>query len=230
VHYVASPLAATVLGLRGKIEPAHPARALVLLCALALFAIVVGTGLSLVDERAKELERHGQEISTLNRTLLEQTARAIDSVDFAIEAARLQLLQLEVAGMWSEDVQHQVLENRVAKLPHLRSMVLIDREERVLASSCSYPAPRIQAGECVGLTRLQAPEEDLLLVDGPTQSTLDGQWLLPVGRRLHPADGGDRRRSRTKILYAPIRRVGCRLRYQYPVADAGRHSGGEFLA
>lgn len=194
-------------------------RALVLLCTLALIAIVVGTGLSLLDERAKELDRHAHEIATLNRTLLEQTARAIDSVDFAIEAARLQLLQLEDAGMWSENVQHQVLESRVAKLPHLRSMVLIDRDERVLASSCSYPAPRVQAGECVGLTSLQAPEEDRLLVDGPTQSTLDGQWLLPVGRRLHPANMGEMLKS-DLIVAAVEPRYFTRL-YDELGADSG---------
>ncbi len=202
-----------------RIRRGHALRALVVLCVLALVAFAAGTTLSLLDERTKELERHAHEISTLNRTLLEQTARAIDSVDFAIEAARLQLLQLEDAGMWSENVQHLVLESRVAKLPHLRSMVLIDRDERVLASSCSYPAPRVQAGECVGLTRLQAPEEDRLLVDGPTQSTLDGQWLLPVGRRLHPMNVGETLKS-DLIVAAVEPRYFTRL-YDELGADSG---------
>lgn len=185
-----SSLAAAAAQRRRVIEPAHPVRALVQLCALALIAILVGTGLSLFDERAKELKRRAHEIATLNRTLLEQTARAIGSVDFAIETARLQLQRFEDAGMWSENIQHQVLENQVAKLPQLRSMVLIGHDESVVASSCTYPAPRVQAGECVGLTSLQAPTEDRLLIDGPTQSTLDGKWLLPVGRRFQPADVG----------------------------------------
>lgn len=213
-----SSLAAASSGSRDKVEAAHPVRALVLLCALALLAIVAGTGLSALDDREKELQRYAQEVATLNRILLEQTARAVDGIEFAIEAARLQLLQFADAGMWSENVQHEVLKSRVARLPQLRSMFLTGQDGRVMASSCAYPA-HLQSATCAAPAGLHAADEGRLVMGAPSAEAAAGDWLLSIGRRLGAADVGNARRS-DRIVAVVEPRYFTRL-YDELRADSG---------
>jgi PAS domain S-box-containing protein len=171
-----------------RLKPLH---ALLALSMLALLAIVVGSALSLREQRARELVRAEQDVANLARALTEQTARAIESADLILQGARERLQADRAAGYLMEERSlHTLLQARIDGIPQVRALTLANPDGTVRASSWGLPAPAIPLKQRQDFAFLSTHEGGELYVARPMRSLSDGRWSLPLSRRIEDASGG----------------------------------------
>lgn len=176
--------------LNDRLRQIPSVRAVLLLSLVMIVATVISAAAVLVDLRHKELA-HGQgEIVTLTQVLAEQTARTIESVALTMRSARERLGD-DIGRHFELDSHavHLLLRARVAGLPQIESLFLIDRDGNGINSSRPDFVPGFPM-RAPGLFRhFVAHAGDGLLISPPEQAPDDGHWIYYIGMRLDALDG-----------------------------------------
>lgn len=149
-------------------------------------------GLTIVDVVQSRKERIGEAVAISN-LILRQAERQIDGTIAAIDQALLRLKDVltrhpEWRSPSNKDL-HAYLKQIAESLPNVGSLIVIDRQGRMIASSLDPPIRSFSA-----VSRPYFPfhrdRPDGGLYVGPLligQTT--GRWTLPVSRRLSNAQG-----------------------------------------
>ena len=168
----------------------RPVCALFILGILAISAILGETALILWEQRERTVARVEREIAALNRSLAEQTARAMQSTDLMLDGARERLLRdRSAAYLMDEKAVHTVLRARIDGMPQVQALSVVDADGRIAITSRAYPSPYVYIGDHEPFLFHHDAAADVLHVAKPVRGRMDGKWLLPVSRRIPAIDG-----------------------------------------
>lgn len=176
--------------LKGRLRQAPSVRAVLLLSLVMILATLISAATVLVDLRHKELA-HGQgEIVSLTRILAEQTARTFESVALTMRSARERLAD-DIGRQFELDSRpvQLLLKARVAGLPQVKSLFLIDQDGFAVNSSRPDFIPRLPMRDREVFSHFVAHDSDDIFISRPEQARVDGQWTYYVGMRLTDAAG-----------------------------------------
>jgi len=183
-------LAFQLKSLEGRLRQTPSVRAVLLLSLVMILATLISAAAVLVDLHHKELA-HGQgEIVSLTRILAEQTARTFESVALTMRSARERLTD-DIGRQFALDSRpvHLLLKARVAGLPQVKSLFLIDHQGFAVNSSRPDFIPRLPMREREVFSHFVAHDSDDLFISRPEQARVGGPWTYYVGMRLLDAAG-----------------------------------------
>ncbi len=170
-------------------------RLLLLIGALALAAILAGTDQYIQILRDKEIEGAKRELATLNLSLAEQTARAIQNVDLVLTSVIDQMkadgvaTPEDVARLRSDPDTHERLKAKASVVPQIDAVTLIGADGQLINFSRFFPAPAINVAERDYFVALKDHRTDAPFLSEPVQNRGGGVWTVYLARRISAPDG-----------------------------------------
>lgn len=177
----------------GIIRYSQSIKAVLLLSLTMVLALSLGTLVLLLDLRRNEVEQAKDGISNLSRILAEQTTRTIDGVTLSMRDAKERLSDNigQNLPLTSTPVR-LLLRSRIAGLPQVKSMFVVDSSGTVANSSRSdLKSPLSAANRDFFLHFVDSGIDDLF-ISRPEQARIDGQWTFYLSMRLTDAEGAFR--------------------------------------
>lgn len=160
-------------------------KAVVLLSLVMIFSLVIGSGFLLFDLHERELDHAKGEVASLSRILSEQTTRAFDGVSISLRAAQERL---------SDDIGSQLaldstpvrlmLQARIAGLPQVKSMFLVDRNGMAVNSSRKEFKTAVSVAQRDFFRHFIDSADDEMFISRPERAMVDGQWTYYIAIRL----------------------------------------------
>jgi PAS domain S-box-containing protein len=167
-----------------------PTRALIAFGFLAAVIVVAATGLILWNLHSRELARAEREISNLCELLTEQTERALQSVDLVLRGTRDRLREGRTSGYLVEPkALHTLLRARIAGMPQISTLLLVDAGGDLVATSQQFPTPRLSLADRGYFTAHREDPAWGVYVGQPVRSRVDGQWTFMMSARLSDGEG-----------------------------------------
>ena len=90
--------------------------------------------------------------------------------------------------MVSQAVQHD-LRDRIAGLPYITALILLDRDGRLLNFSRAWPLPAIAATDHDLLRGMMDADAPQTFVSAPARGLVSGEWQIYLSRRFETSDG-----------------------------------------
>jgi len=90
--------------------------------------------------------------------------------------------------MVSQAVQHD-LRDRIAGLPYIAALILLDRDGRLLNFSRAWPPPAIGATDHALLREMMDADAPQTFVSAPARGLVSGEWQIYLSRRFETSDG-----------------------------------------
>ena len=157
----------------------------------AFVAIIVAlSGYDILRTYNATVENTGRELDTQSRIIAEQTARSLQAVDVVLRHLQEQWRQGVLPPLGSREM-HDYLARQSIGLVQIEGLVLIDAKGDSRAGSLFYPVPTPRP-TVAGLPLFQYIRETRdngLLIGTALRSDVDGEWVLPIARRLENRDG-----------------------------------------
>lgn len=176
---------------RGGLRPRQalfgmrPARAIVVLWALASGAIAAATAATLWELRGQALSGAERELSNLVCLLTEQTSRAVQAVDATLRGTADRLRADRATGyLMHNRAIHTLLRARIDGMPQVRSLSLLGPDGTLQRTSLAYPTPAMSATDRPYFAVHRDDAVNGLLIDHPFRSRIDGKWIVMASRRL----------------------------------------------
>ncbi|HEV2676025.1 MAG TPA: cache domain-containing protein [Aliidongia sp.] len=161
-----------------------------------LAMLVLATTLFVILEtRAKEIADSKRELMTLNLSLAEQTARAIQGVDLILGGI---VDQVKADGVESaEDFErveagsmtYRQLKARAADVPQLDAVTMIAADGHLINFSRYYPIPTVNVADRDYFQALRDTATSRPYLSAPVENRGTGTWTLYVARRISDPSG-----------------------------------------
>jgi two-component system cell cycle sensor histidine kinase PleC len=164
-------------------------RQMVLLGGLAI-ACIVGVAVGFIvhlHDLASAASR--KEMSNLAGVLAEQTARTFQGVELVLAAIEEQISRLTSDNRLGLLPLHLMLNDRIADIPQIKQVTIIGPDGHAMASSRFYPTLGLSLADRPYFIAHRDNPGRALLITGPFQSRVDGEWLIIVSRRVETPDG-----------------------------------------
>lgn len=147
----------------------------------------------LLDLRQKELSRSKTEIVSLTRILSDQTARTFDGVVLTMRGAQERLSDKfgSTLELDSRPV-HLLLRARVAGLPQVKSIFLVDHQGLGVNSSRPDFIKNLPVVDRSFFRYFAEGGRDEIFIGSPEKARIDGQWTYYVSMPLYDSTGGFR--------------------------------------
>ncbi|SMC28206.1 PAS domain S-box-containing protein [Andreprevotia lacus DSM 23236] len=126
---------------------------------------------------------------SLARSLDEHTTRTLISVEQAMQNI---IEMLEAAGgidNADEYKTHILMKNRISLTPQVRGIIAIDSQGKLQSHGLEFPTRRVELGDRAYFKYHRSTQDNRPLIDLPVISRTDGQWLIPITRRINKPDG-----------------------------------------
>jgi signal transduction histidine kinase/predicted nucleic acid-binding protein len=163
---------------------------LTVLSVIAVLTIVLSTLLLLTQLRARELEHAVGETISLSGIISEQTTRSLQSVDMALRIALTRLEEAERQGISLDDAAiHAMLQSRVASMPHLLALFIVDADGNSVNTSRAFPTPPTQVADREYFRRHKEGKGVDLHVGAPVMGRTTHTWTLHISRRIQKLNG-----------------------------------------
>ncbi len=168
----------------------RPVYAVVALAILAVAAIVGSISLFLWDLRGRELAHSRSETVSLTKMLMSQTQNGLEGIDAALQGLQ-ERLQTPFGRTLALDssAAHLLLATRVAGLPQVRALLVVNRDGMVVNSSRNGELNAISVEDRSYFRRLKDGTAEGLFMDKPVHNRLNGSWTLYLARRLNDTAG-----------------------------------------
>jgi PAS domain S-box-containing protein len=168
-----------------------PSGRLIILFSIVAVTIIAGaTALFLFQLRVRELRHAEGESVSLSRIISEQTTRALQSVDLTMRVALDELEYAEDKGFARNSREvHGILLTRIAAMPHLRALFVVDADGTVSNSSRDLPATSVQVRDRDYFTQFRESPNGKLFVAHPLISRAEGSWTLHLSRAIAKRNG-----------------------------------------
>jgi signal transduction histidine kinase/DNA-binding NarL/FixJ family response regulator len=160
-----------------------------------ILLVVLAALLALWDGRRTAIREYEDRQTRLGVLLGEDTARALRSVDFVLEAtvADIRAAQLATPDDFRREMAthavHEELEDKLLNLPQLDALMLQDATGHALNTSRYWPASGSDLSGSEIFRHLRDTSEDGPYLSGPEVGRLSGQWTVLFGRRVTGHDG-----------------------------------------
>jgi diguanylate cyclase (GGDEF)-like protein/PAS domain S-box-containing protein len=197
-------------------------RNLILIASGLISGAVVAIGLTVWGFRTDAMDDAVNDANNIATLLAEQTARSVQSIDFALTELRDRFTPLPFEGVQELDRRlggrdsHELLKERAARLPYAAVMTVIGRDGRLVSSSRNWPVESIDASDRDFFRFLKATPESGIYVSAPVASRGTGAQTIFFAKRLAGADG-----------FAGVVVVGVELTYFHHVYDSVRSLRGK---
>ncbi|WP_301101702.1 histidine kinase [Propionivibrio sp.] len=177
------------IGLKARLRQIPSVKALLLLSLAMILATVISATALLLDLRQKELAHAQGEIVSLTRILSEQTTRTFESVAMTMRGARERISD-DIGRRFELDSRpiHLLLQARIAGLPQVTSLFLVDSQGLGVNSSRPDFTRRLSVVDREFFSHFVAGGNDEIFISRPEKARVDGQWTYYVSMRLLDAD------------------------------------------
>ncbi|KAF0814974.1 Sensor histidine kinase WalK [Andreprevotia sp. IGB-42] len=178
-------------GLPAPAQTLRPLRGGLILfyAVLVLLGALMLGWLTLRDYESALDDAERQNLS-LARSLDEHTTRTLISVEQAMQNI---IEMLETGGgidSAEEYKTHILLKNRITLTPQVRGIIAIDSRGILQSHGLEYPTRRVDLSDRAYFKYHRDTPDNRPLIDVPVVSRTDGQWLIPITRRINTPDGG----------------------------------------
>ena len=173
----------------------RPTRRLIVGGALLSALILAATVFVILETRAKEILDAKSVLMTLNLSLAEQTARAIQGVDLVLDSI---VDQVKADGVESaadfERIEtgaatYRLLKARAADVPQLDAVAMVAVDGHVINFSRYYPIPDIKVADRDYFQVLRDAPTTRPYISAPVENRGNGTWTLYVARRISDPSG-----------------------------------------
>ncbi|HEY4775603.1 MAG TPA: EAL domain-containing protein [Xanthobacteraceae bacterium] len=164
--------------------------------AVGIIMLAVGaTALTIWSLRSDAVDDATRDADNIATVLAEQTARSVQAIDIVLSDLHERLLALgattpeqfrELAG--NQQI-HDLLIDRLARLPQATVITLIDSDGRFWNTTRSWPPPTISLAESETFLRTRNSRDKSLLIGAPVRNRTDGKWAIYLARRIEAPSG-----------------------------------------
>lgn len=181
--------------LASRIRASRPVRVVLGVGVLVIVLIVIGMLALLLQLRAREVEDARRSLLNLNTLLAESTGRTLESVDLVLQSVLEELRAAKVetaaglADLKDQRSFYESLKGRVAGLPHLDAISIVDTNGRLVTYSRGFPVKDIELTDREHFQRMQNRETEEPYVSAPIQNRATGAWTVYLARRILSQDG-----------------------------------------
>jgi PAS domain S-box-containing protein len=156
-------------------------------CFIAV--IVALAAYDIVDSYRTTVRDIGRELDAQARLIAEQTARSLQAVDVVLRHLAQQHQQGSFDRMSDREL-HLYLREQAVGLVQVEGVGIIRPNGTPRAVSLVYPLPNpdLDVSNFEGFKALRAGHRGLYIED-VTQTTVDGSWTIPLGRRIETRSG-----------------------------------------
>ncbi len=177
-----------------------PKWAVAALAVVIILTIFVGTLFVLSTLREDTLARVRSEVRGLSEVLAEQSSRAFEGAEVALQATQYRLSDKLGQSLSLDSFPvSALLGARTAGLPQIRSMFVIDARGQTVNTSLPTGPPRDSLADRDYFRYFQSGGEEVFISD-PVLSRADGKWTLIIAARL--LDGQDNFRGVVAVSLA----------------------------
>jgi diguanylate cyclase (GGDEF)-like protein/PAS domain S-box-containing protein len=149
----------------------------------------------LVELRQEDIADAGSKIGDLALILAEETDRSFQAAAL-VQAGLIENIRqqgIDSADDFERDLGslavHRNLQDRIAGLPHIAALSLVDRHGVLLNFSRSWPSPRTNDADRDFIQRLLEPGAPKSIISEPQRSKSSGRMTIYLSRRLNASDG-----------------------------------------
>jgi PAS domain S-box-containing protein len=157
----------------------------------AFIAIIVAlSGYDVWRTYHATIENTGRELDTQARIIAEQTTRSLQAVDVVLRHLEDQWRKGDLPGLATREM-HDYLAKQAIGLVQIEGLIVVDAKGDSRASSLLYPQPD-PPPSVAGLPLFQYLRDTRspgLMIGTALRSDVDGEWVLPIARRLESRDG-----------------------------------------
>ncbi len=179
----------------GRWRDGRPTR-LLILGGIVFAAMIAGVAGFLISEtRTKEIADAKRELLTLNLSLAEQTARAMQGVDLILQSLADQLRSDGVdsaedfARIEAGPDTYKILKARAADVPQLDAITLIAADGHLINFSRLYPVPEVNVADRDYFQALKNSPTNQPYFSAPVENRATGTWVIYVARRVDDSAG-----------------------------------------
>ncbi len=177
-----------------KARPPAPRRILVA-GALVIVFLLAASGLTIWQMRQHDIAEAKRELTTLDILLAEESERATQSVDLILTSLRDAMLAEGVSGpgalarTQSGVRTYDLLRSRLAGVPQLDAITVIDATGKLVNFSRFFPIPDVDVSDRDYFTALRDNPRDVAFLSAPVENRGTGTWTIYLARRITGASG-----------------------------------------
>jgi PAS domain S-box-containing protein len=165
-------------------------RAVAILAAAIVFAVVVSEAILVLQLRARELSHAQLETISLVNMLMEETQQNLDSADQVLLAVQERLSnaygrQFEL----DSEATHLLLRARAAGMNQVRALFIVDTNGMVVNNSVARVTELQSVQDRAYYKAFSKFDSDTFYVDIPVRGKKSNQWSIHLARRLNDSGG-----------------------------------------
>jgi len=167
-----------------------PVRAVLVLGSIAVGMVLIATEFYLLDLRGHELRHATEEANSVSRIISDQTTRALQGVDLVISGVAERIGSLGQSRLSASDfLVHTMLMSRIAGMPHIGALFLVDAEGRVVNASADFPIPQVMVADRDYFQFHRTHTKGEVYIGRPLINRMGGKWTVHMSRRIERGDG-----------------------------------------
>jgi len=173
-------------------------RSLAALCAitLALICTIVGTNLIFLGNlRESTLQTAEANLARYSLTLAENADRSFKSLDLVLSSVGDYLARKNVTDgasyrrLISDQETHFLLKEKIAGLPQIDAVTMIDADGKLINFSRYWPIPDVDISDRDYFKALKANPNLDFFISSPVRNRGSGTWNIYIARRLSDSNG-----------------------------------------
>lgn len=176
-------------------SPVRSYAALVTSLVVLAFAIVSGAIVFIADMYGQALQDTERNLIGLSTILADQADRSLQALEIVQEAIIEDMAGAKVstpaeyAAAASRRDLHEALKARVAALPQVNAVTIIDHAGQLLNFSRFWPIPNVNIADRDYFKALAADPKLQRFISQPVQNRGDGAWTIYIARKVTAPDG-----------------------------------------
>lgn len=168
----------------------NPVRAVLLLGAIAVGMVLFATEIYLLDLKRHELRHAVEEATSVSQIIGDQTTRALQGVDLVVSGVAERIGSLEQSQLAATDfLVHTMLRSRIAGMPHIGALFLVNAEGTVINASADFPIPQVAVDDRDYFQFHRSNTKGEVFIGRPLVNRMGGEWTVHMSRRIERRDG-----------------------------------------
>lgn len=172
-----------------------PMRHVIRLGIVASIVVCAAAGAAIWGLRLHDIDEAKRELSTLDLLLVEETERAMQSVDLILKDVQQHISAVGVGSAASleatqtDRATHELLKSKIAGVPQIDGLTLVAADGRILNLSRVFPIPSVNLADRDYFEALRENPTDVAILTTPVRSRVTGREAMFLARRLTAPSG-----------------------------------------